>query len=364
MEPSFDTWTSIFLLAVAMGLFLFFILITGKIKKNYPIAFLVLAFSIILFQYVLYWTRYQLEFPYLIYFPHVCYYVTGPLLYIYFLDLFNVKVRFGYALHFLPAFLTLLPNMAHWLSLLGLMENEIPLQFLLRGYWFVAIHMLIYTILIIRLVYKNNELDTEYKKVRYNWSKVLITLYTLFILSYISYYVLVNFSFFNNQWDYMISIMMSASIYTIGFMIIKQPRIFDGELFTNLFIPIQNKKESFETSLLNEFYENLTVYMEKEKPYIDNELRLVNLADKVGFSTHLLSKVINKKSGKNFNAFINDYRLKEAENLLLTSKDEYIKNIYFDVGFNNKATFYKAFKSKHNCTPSEYKMKQEKVKFS
>jgi len=52
MQPSFDTWTSGFLFAVVMGVFLFVILITSRNKKNYPIAFFVLSFSVILFQYV------------------------------------------------------------------------------------------------------------------------------------------------------------------------------------------------------------------------------------------------------------------------------------------------------------------------
>ncbi|MCW8980513.1 MAG: helix-turn-helix domain-containing protein, partial [Altibacter sp.] len=44
-----------------------------------------------------------------------------------------------------------------------------------------------------------------------------------------------------------------------------------------------------------------------------------------------------------------------AERLLRNESDQYVKSIYFDVGFNNKATFYKAFKKKHQCTPSQYK---------
>jgi AraC-like DNA-binding protein len=148
---------------------------------------------------------------------------------------------------------------------------------------------------------------------------------------------------------------MSFSIYAIGFFIFKQPQVFDGEFYKQLFIPLQNKKQSFEQSLLNELYKNLTNYMETKKPYIENELRLVHLADQLGFSTHLLSKVINDKSGKNFNQFINDYRLAEAEDLLREANDLSIQNIYFDVGFNNKATFYSAFKKKYGCTPTQYK---------
>jgi len=359
MESSFDTWTSIFLLAVAMGFFLFVILITDRNKKNYPIAFLVLAFSLILFQYVLFWTRYEVQLPYFILLPPLCYYVTGPLLYLYFLNLYKRKVNFNYVLHFFPALVILIPNTVLFLKTLGLYEMtaKIPFLYLAQQHWFIAAHMTAYILIICWLVFKNKATQTEYTKVRTKWSKALISLYSLFVLSYISYYVLVNFEFFNSQWDYMISITMSLSIYTIGYFIFKQPKVFDGEFFANLFLPIKNKNESLETSLLNEFYEHLTNYMAKEKPFVDNELRLVNLADKVGFSTHLLSKIINEKAGKNFNSFINEYRLEEAEKLLISEEDFHIKNIYYNVGFNNKVTFYNAFKNKYHCTPSEFKRK-------
>ena len=356
MQPSFDTWTSGFLFASVMGLFLFIILITSNNKKNRPIAFLILAFSVILFQYVLYWTRYEKVFPYFVILPQVCYFASGPLLYWYFLNLYKKKVSFNYSFHFLPALLILLSNIILWLKYAHITTIRIPfLKFIQTSHWFIVAHLSLYAVLIIYLIIQNKNLETEYQKVRYNWARTLIALYSLFIFSFISYYVLVKFSFFNSKWDYMISFMMSISIYTIGYFIFKQPKVFNGELFAQLFLPIKNKNESFETSMLNEFYENLTNYMEQKKPYIDNELRLVNLADQLGFSTHLLSKIINKKYGKNFNNFVNDYRLIEAEKLLKTSKNLNIKDIYFDVGFNNKNSFYKAFKLKYHCTPLQYR---------
>lgn len=356
MQPSFDTWTSGFLFAAVMGLFLFTVLITNKNKRNLPIAFLILAFSVILFQYVLYWTNYQKLIPFFTILPPVCYFLTGPLLYKYFLNLYGKNVTYNYNIHFIPSSILLLSNIVMWGKYLGFTGIDIPLfGFIKISYWFISMHMIIYSFFIYRIIYNNNKLDSEYKKVRFNWARILMLLYLLFIFSYISYYVLVNFSFFNSEWDYMISIMMSISIYTIGYFIYKQPSIFNGELFSNLFLPIKNKSESFENSLLNELYENLTNYMKYNKPYIDNELRLVNLADQLGFSTHLLSKVINKKYGKNFNSFVNEYRLNEAEELLKSSNDLIIKQIYFDVGFNNKNSFYKAFKLKNDCTPSQFR---------
>ena len=85
MQASLDTWTSGFLVAAFMGLFLFGILIASRNKKNYPIAFLLLSFSLILFQYVLYWTHYEEKFRYLMLLPDFCYLLIGPLMLIYFI---------------------------------------------------------------------------------------------------------------------------------------------------------------------------------------------------------------------------------------------------------------------------------------
>ncbi|MCW8980050.1 MAG: hypothetical protein OQJ83_01580, partial [Altibacter sp.] len=280
--PSFDTWTSLFLLAVAMGLFLFMVLITGRQKKNYPIAFLLLAFAVILFQYVLFWTRYERVYPYLIFIPPVCYFVSGPLLYQYFLNLYQTRLSKYFWMHYIPAVIAIVPSLVLWLRIAGWSETEIPLRWYVGAYWGIAAHMGIYCFLIAKKIRANAAPDTEYKKVRHRWALVLLSLYGLFLLAYVSYYVLVNFPFFNSEWDYMISATMTLSIYTIGYFIIKEPRIFDGALFAEIFLPIKNKNESFENSLLNEFFEHLTTYMRREKPYLDNELRLVHLADQVG----------------------------------------------------------------------------------
>ncbi|WP_460218324.1 AraC family transcriptional regulator [Psychroserpens sp. MEBiC05023] len=353
--PSFDTWTSGFLCAVAMGVFLFIILISNRNKRNRPIAFLVLAFSAILFAYVMFWTKYAFKHPYFNSFQFVGLFSIGPLFYTYISNSYMIKKKLN-VLHFIPCFFWIGLTLLLWYQFIFSHRLNLKINIpLLSHYKLIIAHLIIYLLAILWLVKKHNVLTTEVQKIRYKWIKVLIALYILFILSYVSYYILVNFSFFNNQWDYMISFSMAISIYTIGYFVYKEPQIFDGEFFSNLFLPIQNKKENFEDSLINEFYNNLVHYIEREKPFTDNELRLANLADQVGYSTHLLSKVINKKSGKNFNHFINDYRLLEAEKLLISSNNYSIKSIYFDVGFNNKVTFYKAFKDKHNCTPTEYK---------
>lgn len=51
---------------------------------------------------------------------------------------------------------------------------------------------------------------------------------------------------------------------------------------------------------LEEFKIKLTILMEAEKLYLDNELNLVKLAEKMNISGHQLSYVINQGFGENF----------------------------------------------------------------
>ena len=213
----------------------------------------------------------------------------------------------------------------------------------------------VYAFLLFRIRFRNRKDSSEYNTIRNRWSLVLATLYALFIVAYLSYYILVNFEFFDAEWDYAISIMMTFSIYTIGYFIFKQPQVFDGEFYAKVFLPKASKKDTLENQMLDELYKKITTHLVSKKPYLDNELRLANLADQLGFSTHLLSKVINQKSAGNFNNFVNRYRLEAAEILLKEDQEASVKTIYFEVGFNSKAAFYAAFKEKHNCTPVQYR---------
>ena len=365
MQGSFDQWTSLFLLVSGTGIFLFIILMTTSQtkKSNFPIALIVLLFSLTIFQYVLFWTNHQKSFLYTSSAPALTYLSVGPLLYIYFLSIFKISKNRKQFFHFLPALGILLPELLVWFY-----YSTGTMLFGEAGDWIFKLrkplfnpylqigHMCIYAIILWRMIYqrkKSSNLETH--QVTIKWTTILARLNTLFILALLSYYILVQFPFFNKQWDYMICMTMSFSIYAIGFMAFKQPAIFNGELFKPLFLPKKIDQTPLPNSTINVFYKTLITHLENEKPYLDSELRLTSLADQVSFSSHLLSQIINKKSGKNFNQFINDFRLKEAERLLIGHQKLNIKEIYFQVGFNNKATFYQVFKSKHKVTPSTFR---------
>ncbi|MBC8644955.1 AraC family transcriptional regulator [Flavobacterium lindanitolerans] len=96
--------------------------------------------------------------------------------------------------------------------------------------------------------------------------------------------------------------------------------------------------------------------MTDEKIFLDNELSLPILADKLKISIHDTSYLINEVTGNNFYNYINSKRVEEAKRLLLSDKSEGLNmlGIAFASGFNSKTTFNTAFKKWAGLSPSQY----------
>lgn len=96
--------------------------------------------------------------------------------------------------------------------------------------------------------------------------------------------------------------------------------------------------------------------MLSEKPYLDQELSIQQLADRMGWPVKRLSAVINTNYQRNFNDFINHYRIEHACHLLKTRpKTEKMLSIQLDSGFASKSVFNHYFKKIIGCNPSEYR---------
>jgi YesN/AraC family two-component response regulator len=69
-----------------------------------------------------------------------------------------------------------------------------------------------------------------------------------------------------------------------------------------------------------------------------------------------LSAHINTAHQKNFNDFINSYRVQEVKQMLEAGKHKTLSllGIGLDAGFNSKATFNRVFKKLTGMTPNEY----------
>jgi|GEM_PF-4733296 len=117
------------------------------------------------------------------------------------------------------------------------------------------------------------------------------------------------------------------------------------------------KTSSLTKENYNRVREKVTASFDEEKVYHDPELTLPKLASELNIHKEYISQVINKGYQKNFNEFVNSYRIEEAKVLLTqTGKDKLsILSIALEVGFNSKTTFNLAFKKQTGQTPTEYR---------
>jgi AraC-like DNA-binding protein len=109
-------------------------------------------------------------------------------------------------------------------------------------------------------------------------------------------------------------------------------------------------------SLKNRLYE----IMELEKAFADEDINLKSIADELGVTTHQLSQLLNEKIKKNFNTFVNEFRVNEAKEILLDEPDRSILSISFAVGFNSYVTFCNVFSKIAGMTPSQFRKKNKK----
>lgn len=103
------------------------------------------------------------------------------------------------------------------------------------------------------------------------------------------------------------------------------------------------------------FEQRIKQLMEEDKLYTQPGLTISELADAMSVQEYKLRRIINQTMRyRNFNQFLNSYRIEDASHRLLKSKIP-ISSIALDVGYSSLSVFNKAFKDRYGVTPSEYR---------
>ncbi len=97
--------------------------------------------------------------------------------------------------------------------------------------------------------------------------------------------------------------------------------------------------------------------MKKDKVFLDPELRLADLSETLRVSPHQLSRILNEFYGKNFNEFVNEYRIDHAKKLLVKEPERTVISVAFEVGFNTKSAFNAQFLKIAGMNPLQFRKK-------
>jgi AraC-like DNA-binding protein len=99
----------------------------------------------------------------------------------------------------------------------------------------------------------------------------------------------------------------------------------------------------------------LLTLMQDQRPWLEPELTLPQLAQRLGIHPNVLSRIINTGCGQNFNDFVNSYRVAQARQLLADPQFAHysLLGVALASGFNSKSTFNRVFKKLTEQVPGE-----------
>lgn len=108
-------------------------------------------------------------------------------------------------------------------------------------------------------------------------------------------------------------------------------------------------------ALFKRYAEEVNTWFEREKPYLNDDLRLTDLQRVFPISRSYLSQLFNKELGMSFSDYVNQFRVEESKRLMDAEPLVSIQEIAERSGFHSMSTFRRAFIKQTGIVPSEYK---------
>jgi putative ABC transport system permease protein len=223
-------------------------------------------------------------------------------------------------------------------------------------YCIIVIIVLIKRIRIFQEQLQNNYADIERKSL--HWVKQVLLYVTVLWILWIIPYLYASITH-TPLIDYLYPLWLgiAVAVYWLAYTMHLRRDIFEYTPALALAITEPTKPLSEMPSAWEEHYKMLTRLMEEEKLYLDMDISMTILAEKMQLSKGYLSKIINQKEGLNFYDYINKYRVAEVIKKLSDPAFAHLSmyGLALECGFKSKSTFNLSFKKTTGKTPSEYK---------
>jgi AraC-like DNA-binding protein len=182
------------------------------------------------------------------------------------------------------------------------------------------------------------------------------------ILSLLIVFAITRTTFPSDLGDHLVAAHIAFVIYATSFVVVKRSVFFQENAEPK---PAKKyEKSSLTPEIQSATLSKLRQFMESEKPYLDPDFSLPLMARRLSVSTHHLSQILNEELGQSFFDLVAQYRVREAQQLLLSPGGFHLKieEIAQQVGYNSKSAFNTAFRKITSQTPSEYRRNQEALR--
>lgn len=361
----------IFIIGIFISLFQFVLLLNKK-SKSLPdklLALWMLIIGVHLLSYYLYYLGYWNKYPHLVGITVPFPFFYGPMLYLYVsysLKNENFISKKDY-LHFAPIVISYLYMSKFYffysveekrlvdmgeLDDFDTFSNILLIAFIISGF---SYSIFSYRLLNkYKLLINSNFSNTE--RVHLNWLKGFIwAVGAFFVIVAILILTkdLIGISYSFNP-DFIIYSIIVFSILVLGYYGIRHQNIFTDNVAVDVTIMESYKKSGLKDDDAKLMFQHLLELMEQHKPFLEPKLSLTALANLLNISPNHLSQIINQFGQKNFNDFVNQYRVEEF--IRRSSEKSHLSflALALESGFNSKSTFNSVFKKHKGLTPSQF----------
>lgn len=371
--PRINTLIFLYFYIAFLGVFIAVVLNLRK-KSDKTASRLITGFivihSIFIIEFCCYLSNYQLRHPHTFLMSSAPSLLYGPFLYFYF-----KRITKGYILkkkdllHFLPMLVMIIV-----LYPVYALESSEKLKILfgtsnlykLNNFFYLVFIPKVVSIFVYGIFVGKLHFDNKKKgKFKENpqiliWERNIYRIHVIYLLSYVVYglsisgvlFIMPNFVYHSQV------LAMSLMVLYIAQMAYLQPKIYNNEVpgFALGKFKFKYQKSGLTKSLSEELKENLIKLLEEDKIYKNNTLNLHQLSEILGTTRHNTSQIINEHFQVNFFELINKYRINETINIFSQDVNGNLNiiDVAYEVGYNNKVTFNKAFKKETSITPSEF----------
>jgi len=232
-------------------------------------------------------------------------------------------------------------------------ENRQYLRILFDLYFLMSIGFTFREFSRLKRIYKCTYSHLEYNN--FIWIRaVLISFFV--VLSIDLFFVIsqVYFGLFTWRTQSLVAVLVVIAVVQLAFYGIRQSKVLVPYFLLETPPQSNSADLTFEEKQLEA---DLIELMEKEKPFLNEELTLSELAEVLGITDKKLSRLLNQGMKTSFYRFVNAYRLAEFKQKIGEAKSQQytIESVAFECGFKSKASFYRLFKEEMGVSPSAYR---------
>lgn len=349
--------------AFLLGFLLLFQARKANLIANRFLGLFMFTLALTMLEVPLFYQNFNLKHPYLFEAIGLIRFLSLPLLYlsIVFFTALKRKLEAKNLWHFLPFFIFFIFRLPFFITgknmefsyetgriIFFILKIALPLQTTL--YWILSF-------ITLQTHLKNiKQFSSVIDQIDLKWLKYFLLILLVIVAAWF------NLIFFNLKALIPFTpLLYLLSIFFLAYFSLLQKEIFNfnkeelNELSSIKVYKADNPKR-VSGNRLEELDVKLKVLIKDQKIYLENDLSLLRLAEKIGASSNETSFIINELYQDNFYNFINKYRIEEAKLLLLSKRFNKLSivGIAYESGFNSKTTFNTTFKKYIGQSPTEF----------